>query len=98
MSFLSPEPVISGVPYPVTSAAGDETPGSLDQFVGSTSFTIQMQGLLVVHGCGSFDGKSVRFYEKDHNGTGRDIRVWRITGPAGNDAAGRFLACHEAAW
>jgi hypothetical protein len=89
---------VSGVPYPITSAAGDETPGSLDQFVGDTSFTIQMRGFHVVHGYGAFDGKSVRFYEKDNNGVGKDIRVWRITAPSGSDSGGKFLACHEAAW
>lgn len=98
MSFLSPEPVISGVPYPITSAADDEKPGSLDQFVGDTCFTIQVRGLHVVHGHGAFDGKSVRFYEKDHDGAGRDIRVWRITAPTGTEAGGAFQACHEAAW
>ncbi len=96
MSFLSPEPVISGVPYPITSAAADEHPGSLDQFVGTTSFTIRVRELHIVYGQGTFDGTSVRFYEKDHNGSGRDIRVWRITGPSGSGDL--FQACHEAAW
>ncbi len=98
MSLSPPEPIISGVPYPVTACA-EERPGSLDQFVGDTCFTIQMRGVHVVYGYGAFDGKSVRFYEKDHGGSGKDVRVWRITGPSGGpDDNAAFHACHEAVW
>jgi len=93
MSFVSQQPIASGVGYTINETNG-ERPGSLDQFVGTAVFVIDVRGeLRTIEGSGSFDGKSVRFYEK-HGGTGKDIRVWRIT--AGSDCS--FTACHETAW
>ena len=94
MSFVTPDPVISGVPYPITAMSSEKRPGSLEDFTGDTSFVIQMEAAHVVCGHGALDGDTVRFYEKDHDGTGKDIRVWRVS-PA---PEGGFRACHEAAW
>ncbi|MCW2678435.1 MAG: uncharacterized protein JWR70_3475 [Modestobacter sp.] len=72
------QPVISGLPYPVTSsAAGGQD--ALDGFLGDTEFTIDLGGdPLLVRGHGSRLAEMVRFHEKDHIG-GKDVRVWHIT-------------------
>ena len=73
----TPKSVISGVPYPVTSA-GDAAPAALDAFLGETVFTIDMAGQpYVVRGTGdALDGR-VRVHEKSAV-AGKDVRVWHI--------------------
>ncbi|HEV7726992.1 MAG TPA: hypothetical protein VGO74_08690 [Modestobacter sp.] len=71
------QPVISGLPYPVTSCAGGE-PAPLEAFLGDTEFTIDLGGdPHVVRGHGTRLGEMVRFHEKDHIG-GKDVRVWHV--------------------
>jgi hypothetical protein len=87
------QPVISGVPYPVTSCASGE-PADLEAFLGDTEFTVDIgHGPLLVRGHGSrLEDAVVRFHEKDHIG-GKDVRVWHVTP---RDAG--FLAEHVAAF
>jgi hypothetical protein len=93
MTFFPPKSVVSGVAYPVLDV-GERAPTSIDEFIGATRFTIDNKGPYVVCGWGSLQSDRVRFYEKDHDGEGRDVRVWRIvsTGDAG------FTAVHAATW
>jgi hypothetical protein len=79
----TPQSVISGVPYQVTST-GDSNPSGLDAFLGETVFTIDMAGHpYVVRGTGdALDGR-VRVHEKS-SVAGKDVRVWHISeGPGG---------------
>jgi hypothetical protein len=88
----TPQSVISGVPYPVTTA-GDSTPTGLEGFLGETVFTIDMAGRpYVVRGTGDMlDGKA-RVHEKSAV-AGKDVRVWYVSeGPEG------FQAEHIAAF
>ena len=93
MSLSPPRSVVSGIAYLVLDV-GERPPTSIDEFVGATSFTIDNKGPYVVCGCGALQADRVRFYEKDHEGDGRDVRVWRITIA---DGAG-FIAEHAATW
>ena len=73
----TPQSVISGVPYPVTSV-GDDVPSELDAFLGETVFTIDMAGRpYVVRGTGDALEGRVRVHEKSI-GAGKDIRVWHV--------------------
>ena len=86
------QPVISGLPYPVTSCDG-AGPTDLDAFLGDTEFTVDLKGEpLLVRGHGSRLDQVVRFHEKDHIG-GKDVRVWHV---AARD--GGFVAEHMAAF
>lgn len=88
----TPQSVISGVPYPVTTA-GDGAPSALDAFLGETVFTIDMAGrAYVVRGTGdALEGK-VRVHEKS-TVAGKDVRVWHVVpAPQG------FTAEHVAAF
>jgi hypothetical protein len=98
---LFPQAVVSGVAYHVLDV-GEHPPTSIDEFVGTTRFTIDNKGPYVVCGCGGLlqtDGPRntgrVRFFEKDHEGDGRDVRVWQITLAEGDDG---FTAEHAAPW
>lgn len=92
MTDTTPAMIVSGVPYEVTGVAG-QAPSTLDEFAGPV--TMQTQGPTGEHevlGAGEHphDG-AVRVHEKNHGGTGKDVRVWTVT-PAldrdGFDAAG----------
>jgi hypothetical protein len=73
----TPQSVISGVPYPVTSA-GDDAPSGLDAFLGETVFTIDMAGRpYVVRGTGDALEGQVRVHEKSTL-AGKDVRVWHV--------------------
>jgi hypothetical protein len=79
MTFASPEPVVSGMPYTVTAVSG-RGPSSLEEFVGATEFTVDKGAVpYVVWGSGALSGDLVRFHEKDKGPDGKDIRVWQIT-------------------
>lgn len=77
MSNPTPASVVSGIAYPILSVAGRPC-AELTDFLDDTEFTIANDGRYIAKGSGRLDGDSVRFYEKDHDGSGRDIRVWRI--------------------
>ncbi len=88
----TPQSVVSGVPYAVTSS-GDGVPAGVDAFLGETVFTLDLGGRpYVVRGSGdTVDGK-VRVHEKS-TVAGKDVRVWYVTeGPQG------FTAEHVAAF
>lgn len=88
----TPQSVISGVPYPVTSA-GDGVPTGLDAFLGETVFTLDMAGHpYVVRGTGDRLEDQVRVHEKSAV-AGKDVRVWYVT--EGRDG---FTAEHVAAF
>ncbi|MCU1605994.1 MAG: uncharacterized protein JWP46_2459 [Modestobacter sp.] len=87
------QPVVSGLPYPVTSSAAGGRPVALEDFLGDTQFTIDLgNDPLLVRGCGSRLEGMVRFHEKDRIG-GKDVRVWHVT--AREDG---FVAEHIAAF
>jgi hypothetical protein len=93
MTCDASESVISGSPYAITEVAG-HTATNLDEFTGSTEFVIENGGRH--HHVGGVGGArhddQVRFYEKDVDHEGRDVRVWTIS-----SGSGRFLAEHVAA-
>lgn len=73
----TPQSVISGVPYPVTST-GDSSPTGLDAFLGDVVFTIDMAGRpYVVRGTGDALDGQVRVHEKS-TVAGKDVRVWHL--------------------
>ncbi len=88
------DPVVSGVPYPVTRLDG--TPArTVAEFVGDTTFLVhEAARQREVSGTGVLDvaATSVRFYQKDPQHEFRDVRVWRLE--AGD---GGFVARHDAA-
>ncbi len=91
MSQPTPKSVISGVAYRIVSV-GEQPCSDLSEFDGDDlQFEIDNNGPYTARGCGSIDGESVRFFEKDRHGVGRDIRVWRIT----RTPEGTFVAEHE---
>ncbi len=83
MHSTTPEPVISGVPYPVTDVDGKPASG-LDDFVGTIEIQIDKNGTpYVIDGEGRHRDGAVRVHEKNGRG-GKDIRVWRVyTAPDG---------------
>ena len=88
----TPQSVISGVPYPVTTA-GDGVPTGLDAFLGDTVFTLDMAGQpYVVRGTGDALEGRVRVHEKSLV-AGKDIRVWYVS-----EAEQGFTAEHIAAF
>ena len=95
MTFASPDPVASGRSYEVVGNTVG-APDDLSNFMGETSFKIDKGGGTesVISGSGTSDGTGVRFYEKDVEYSGKDVRGWLITeGPAGH-----FLATPVATW
>ena len=92
MTDATPAMIVSGVPYEVTGVDG-RTPFTLEEFAGPVRVhTHGPTGDHEVCGAGEHphDGV-VRVHEKDHDGTGKDVRVWTVS-PApdreGFDAAG----------
>jgi hypothetical protein len=85
MTNITPAMIVSGVPYEVTELEG-KAPAVLEDFAGP--ITMHTQGATGDHEvCGSgehvHDG-AVRVHEKDHHGTGKDVRVWTVS-PAADD-------------
>ena len=81
----TPAMIVSGVPYVVDDVQGTQ-PSTLDEFAGPvTMHTHGPTGDHEVFGSGEHphDG-SVRVHEKDHEGTGKDVRVWTVS-PAPDD-------------
>jgi hypothetical protein len=88
-----PPGIASAVPYTITGVGGRPASCNAD-FVGEVSFLIDIEGEpCQIDGVGSQDGVGVRFYQKDPDHDGRDVRVWRICRVPG---AG-FVAEHAAA-
>jgi hypothetical protein len=88
----TPQSVISGVPYPVTST-GESSPAGLDAFLGDTVFTIDLAGhAYVVRGTGDALEGRVRVHEKS-SVAGKDVRVWHVA-----ESAEGFTAEHVAAF
>ena len=82
-STSPPQPVISGVPYPVTEVNG--APATrLSDFVGTVAIGIDKDGAsYVIDGEGRERDGGVRVHEKNGRG-GKDVRVWRVyAGPDG---------------
>lgn len=80
MTDTATDSVISGVPYAVTRADGSpaRTPA---EFVGDTAFLVhQATQHSLICGTGVLDvaGDAVRFYQKDPDHEGRDVRIWRL--------------------
>ena len=90
MSRTPPAPIISGIAYRILGVAGHPLSG-LDEVLGAEAqFTIDHDGGYVVRGSSRKDDETVRFYEKDSDGIGKDLRVWRLQ-QEGPDA---FTATH----
>ena len=88
------DPVVSGVPFPVTRPDGTAVQ-TVAEFVGDATFVVhEAARQRAVSGTGVLDvaATSVRFYQKDPEHEGRDVRVWRLE-PGG----GGFTARHDAA-
>ncbi len=78
MTYSAPEPVISGIPYPVTTVGGSPA-GSLDDFVGTVEIEIDKHGSpYLIDGEGRVRDDAVRVHEKNGKG-GKDVRVGRIS-------------------
>jgi hypothetical protein len=94
MAFISPDPVASGRSYEIVrSVVG--APDDLSDFIGETTFEIDKGGAeSAIKGSGARDGTGVRFYEKDVEHSGKDVRAWHIS----RDPAGTFVATPLAAW
>ncbi|WP_250444515.1 hypothetical protein [Actinotalea sp. C106] len=89
MTDPTPPMIASGVPYDVIDVEG-HTPASLDEFSGSvTMHTHGPTGDHEVSGaCEHEHDGAVRLHEKDHHGTGRDVRVWTVTPGADGEGFG----------
>jgi hypothetical protein len=85
MTDTTPAMIVSGVPYQVTEVEGNP-PATLEQFAGP--ITMHAQGATGDHeifGSGEHVHEgTVRVHEKDHHGTGKDVRVWTVS-PAPED-------------
>ena len=91
VSSFSGFSVASGCPYTVTDVSGHR-PAALEDFVGEVSFTaVKDEQSCQINGFGGLAGGSVQFYEKDH-ATGRDLRVWQVTGDGGQDFSAQAIS------
>jgi hypothetical protein len=91
LSFTTPRSVISGKPYLVRSVH-DRVPAHLDDFLGQTSFVLDLDGEdYAVHGPGIDADPGVRVYEKSDEGFGKDIRAWLVCPVSDGDG---FTAMH----
>ncbi len=86
MTRPQPDMIVSGVPYEVTTVDG-QAPVALSDFAGAVTMTTHgPTGDHEVSGSGGAerDG-TVRVHEKDHAGTGKDVRVWTVSSEADDD-------------
>lgn len=82
MTFAAPEPIASGQAMTIVEVDG-QPPGSLEDFVGERSFVVQTGGhWSTVSGNGIRHDDVVKFYQKDLEHDGKDIRVWEIDAEA----------------
>ena len=74
------DPVTSGTCYVVTSV-NDRLPASLEDFAACRVAAVTVASprqVVTIRGSVRIDGDSVLVYEKDSDGTGKDVRTWRI--------------------
>ncbi len=84
--------IASAVSYAITGVGGQTASANAD-FVGDVSFLIEIHGEpCQIDGVGALDGVGVRFYQKDEDHDGRDIRIWQICAVPGTG----FMAAHAA--
>ena len=76
MSFTTPVSLPSGRAERVREVHG-HAPEKLDDFVGDLEFVLDGEGY-VVRGTGRLVEDHVRFYEKDVQANGKDIRTWVV--------------------
>ena len=77
MAYSAPEPVISGIPYPVSQVGGAPAT-TLEDFVGTVEIVIDKHGTpYTINGEGGARDDTVRVHEKNGPG-GKDLRVWRV--------------------
>jgi hypothetical protein len=83
-------PVVSARPFAVLAVEG-RPPTDLSDFVGHRSMELDLDGdRYPVCGEGRLHGDAVRLFEKDHDGEGKDVRVWTVAG----DRSAGFTAAH----
>lgn len=81
---VGPPGVASSVPYGITGIQKRNNCVPAD-FIGEVSFVIDLNGQpFCVEGTGVAKGTGVRFYQKDNQHDGRDVRVWRISAAGGS--------------
>ncbi len=88
-------PVVSGMPYSVRFVNG-RPPASLDDFVATDVIELMVDSgddELCLKGSADRQGGVVLMHEKDHEGTGKDVRVWEIS-----ISDGAFLALAASAF
>ena len=94
MTSTGHDAIISGRSYRVMQVAGDR-PSDLADFVGNTELLIEAdEDQHQVIGVGAYSSEGVRFYEKDVEMDGKDVRTWIIS-PSSD---GEFTAEHVAAF
>jgi hypothetical protein len=74
-------PIISGMPYSVRLVNG-RPPASLDDFVTVDIIEVTISSdhdEVCIKGSAHRQGRVVRVHEKDHEGAGKDVRVWEIS-------------------
>ena len=87
------DPIISGLAYRITAVA-DRSPADIADFAGNTDLLVETDAdKHHIFGVGTYSTDGVRFYEKDLQNEGKDVRTWSIR-PAGD---GSFTAEHIAA-
>jgi hypothetical protein len=87
------DPIISGPAYRITAVAG-RSPADIADFVGNTDLLVETdEDQHHIFGVGAYSSDGVRFYEKDLQNEGKDVRTWSI-GPSPD---GGFTAEHIAA-
>jgi hypothetical protein len=92
MSNTPPAPIISGIAYRVINIAGRPLHDLDELLVPEAEFTIDHDGGYVVRGSSrkDADADAVKFYEKDSDGIGKDLRVWRLV----QEGPDSFTATH----
>jgi hypothetical protein len=92
MTFAAPHSIISGIPYDVIEVGGHPA-SHLSDFEGDTEMVIAGRGEYHrVCGIGALREGAVRFYEKDVDHEGKDVRVWTVS-----PESDHFVARHAAA-
>ena len=72
--------VASGAPY-VVRTVNDHPPTDLADFLGEPVVVLTVerrQQQVCIHGESRLDGDAVIVYEKDSDGTGKDVRTWSV--------------------